>query len=333
MNHFRINEKNRIFQLGKRTSEEKIMEIKHFFPLLKNVKETADKVGCSKNTVLKWRIREPNSISLGRKKGNSPKNNEFINGVLESIIESEATNFLDETQHALFSRTGQLLSLSYISRKLKEIGHSQVENQVLPSFRFTERVQTLRRNFRNFIKDFRNIHNLVVIDESHFSNLNLLRRKMRRVNGFVSPNPRSLRGGFSLLCAISMKKVVYYEIHESSSFGVNSEIFERFLKNLLSYLNNSQVILLDNASIHHTAAIKDLLNNTRTPFIFLPPYSPDYSAIEYLFNFIKTKIRRIGANETSLVTAVSFVLNFEVKGILLESFFDKMRDNWKSERL
>jgi len=54
---------------------------------------------------------------------------------------------------------------------------------------------------------------------------------------------------------------------------------------------------MDNLSVHRSNAVKDRLNEMSIPYIFGPPYSPDYNPIELIFSIAKRelKIKRLRA--------------------------------------
>lgn len=52
------------------------------------------------------------------------------------------------------------------------------------------------------------------------------------------------------------------------------------------------VLILDNASIHKSARLRELCEQHGVELRFLPLYSPDYNLIEATFNDIKAWIRR-----------------------------------------
>jgi len=58
-------------------------------------------------------------------------------------------------------------------------------------------------------------------------------------------------------------------------------VFEWWLVNmLLPVLVVGNVIILDNASFHRKATLRELVEKAGFSIIFLPPYSPDYNPIE-----------------------------------------------------
>ena len=73
----------------------------------------------------------------------------------------------------------------------------------------------------------------------------------------------------------------------------NTKLFELYIeKILLARLNKDMVVIMDNASFHKSAKIKELINSVGCELIFLPPYSPDLNPIEHYWHQIKTYIRK-----------------------------------------
>ena len=56
-------------------------------------------------------------------------------------------------------------------------------------------------------------------------------------------------------------------------------------------INPNSVVILDNASIHHTDDVIQLLQNTGALVLFLPPYSPDLNPIEEAFSKLKSTMK------------------------------------------
>lgn len=96
---------------------------------------------------------------------------------------------------------------------------------------------------------------------------------------------------------------------------VNEDVFCDFIErvllpNLLPYdgINPRSVVLLDNATIHHTQRPIELIQSVGAIVHFLPPYSPDLNPIEELFSKVKMCLRE---NDTSIQkTEESGVIDF-----------------------
>lgn len=75
--------------------------------------------------------------------------------------------------------------------------------------------------------------------------------------------------------------------------AVTMEMFEEWFEyKLLSQLQPGQVVIMDNASIHHSDLIVQLCIESAIQLEFLPPYSPDLNLIEDSFNTLKAWVKR-----------------------------------------
>ena len=66
---------------------------------------------------------------------------------------------------------------------------------------------------------------------------------------------------------------------------------DKILPNCEPFPGKRSVLILDNASIHKSAAIQRACDEAGVLLQFLPPYSPDYNPIESTFNDLKAWIR------------------------------------------
>lgn len=86
----------------------------------------------------------------------------------------------------------------------------------------------------------------------------------------------------------------YYRILDKS---VNSEEFGNFLLELKGYLDTTPsefpyLVIMDNAPIHKSRYIRDLIASNNLPIEFLPPLSPMLNPIEYSFSAIKSEVKK-----------------------------------------
>jgi len=76
----------------------------------------------------------------------------------------------------------------------------------------------------------------------------------------------------------------------------SAPIFEDFIKRLLKHCGKwpkpKSVIVMDNASFHHSKRIKEIYANAGVKLVYLPPYSPDLNPIEEFFSEFKAFIKR-----------------------------------------
>lgn len=78
--------------------------------------------------------------------------------------------------------------------------------------------------------------------------------------------------------------------------STNAAVFEEFTEQLLPLCSpwpgRNSVLVMDNASIHHTARIKQMCRDAGVTLVYLPPYSPDFNPIERFFAELKAFIKR-----------------------------------------
>jgi transposase len=97
----------------------------------------------------------------------------------------------------------------------------------------------------------------------------------------------------SVVSAIGLEGVLAYQTVYGS---LDSLGFESFLATrLLPKLKPGDCLVLDNCSIHKTAAISELCHEAGIELLFLPPYSPDFNPIENMWSKLKSGLRAFKA--------------------------------------
>ena len=121
---------------------------------------------------------------------------------------------------------------------------------------------------------------------------------------------------YTLLACISAFGVLYFEILETTKCGINAERFEAFLRNMLLWVPDSSILILDNCRIHHSKDIIGLLDSLEVKYLFLGPYSPEMNPIEYFFAFIKLKVKNNQYNDVrkTIEDAIEEVTETHLKG-------------------
>lgn len=97
---------------------------------------------------------------------------------------------------------------------------------------------------------------------------------------------------YSILPAISLDGIIHLEVLDKAITG---EDFRRFVQGLLPRMNEwplpRSVLVVDNASIHKVAGIREMVEERGARLLFLPAYSPDFNPIELAFSSIKAWLR------------------------------------------
>ncbi len=72
------------------------------------------------------------------------------------------------------------------------------------------------------------------------------------------------------------------------------------------------VLIIDNASIHHSKRVVAYCEENNIKLVFLPPYSPEFNKIEFLRKRLKNKFRRIQRKYNDIKKAIKVASN-EIK--------------------
>jgi hypothetical protein len=97
---------------------------------------------------------------------------------------------------------------------------------------------------------------------------------------------------YSILPALSIDGILHLQVLDNA---VNGADFRRFVQDLLPCMNEwplpNSVLVIDNASIHKVAGIREMVEGRGARLLYLPPYSPDFNPIELAFSSIKAWLR------------------------------------------
>lgn len=87
--------------------------------------------------------------------------------------------------------------------------------------------------------------------------------------------------------------------------STDAEFFEDFIQQLLEYCGRwpepKSVLVMDNASFHHSEQVKQLCSDAGVKLLYLPPYSPDSIPIEF-FTQLEAYITNLGQHMRKILT-------------------------------
>jgi transposase len=102
---------------------------------------------------------------------------------------------------------------------------------------------------------------------------------------------------YQILPAYTQDGIILAHVFQGST---DSTVFEDFIEQLLPLCGRwpepKSVLVMDNASFHHTKRIEQMCDDAGVKLVYLPPYSPDLNLIEEFFAELKAFIKRSWQN-------------------------------------
>lgn len=224
---------------------------------------------------------------------------------LNSLVRDEPWLFLDEIRDKMLAITGRLWSPSFLWQCMNKLNLSlQVVTYIA-----RQRDEDERRQYKSALETLvLNARQCVFLDETAKDRSASRRRRFWSPRGTTPTATATFQGShgkrYSMLAACDVEGFILdacevVERDGSAGSTVDTEIFTLWLGNCLvpklgNYsLNEARsIVVLDNATIHHSDEIVELIESTGAVVLYLSPYSPDLNPIEYMFGQYKQSLKR-----------------------------------------
>jgi transposase len=144
--------------------------------------------------------------------------------------------------------------------------------------------------------------NLVFVDETSTPiTLTPLRARAPRGQRAIGRIPRGQRPHIAWLATLSATGLGESLVVDGP---VDGRVFGAFVERVLvPALRPGQIVVLDNLSVHKSAAARHAIEQAGCQLVFLPSYSPDLNPIEQAFAKVKQALRRREARTWETVVA------------------------------
>lgn len=202
----------------------------------------------------------------------------------------------------LYNKFEVVISQSYMYDILKKLNftYKNVHNKVICNHKSFH-----NKNVRKFIYKCNSFdqNKLVSIDESSFNTLMIPTKgwykKGHKLVKYTKSSTKRIR--YSLLCAISNDKILLFKLFKGS---INSTQFCSFMSEFNKKYKNRHIII-DNASIHKTIKVRQIMKISSNELLFNVPYNSESNPIEMLFNQLKCYVRKdFPNNEKKLIRSI-----------------------------
>lgn len=276
-----------------------------FFYLGYKREKLAKIYGKSRTTICSWinDFKDKKSVSRNTMtKRVFKKFNRDKRAWLVSLYKKQPILYQEEASQLFYDQFGVKISTSSVSVILWEAG---LTHKVLEQRAKQIRIGEVLR----FCKDINSVkwilHNLIFLDEVSFDGKDCVRRRGYGEKGkktvFQSDFSRGKR--ISLLCFLGVDGIKNTYMTDGTfnrakfleccrKFAIDSDSEVR------QYPGPYSVWIMDGARIHTDAHLVSYLRSLGIIVIFLPPYCPFYNPIEFIFGYMKDKMRKLSMNSS-----------------------------------
>lgn len=149
----------------------------------------------------------------------------------------------------------------------------------------------MERGYKKKLSDLDNKTILFSQDESQFCS------ESNRITSWSKKGTKVVYSGYKygtkLNCFGSINLRTGHLISSFHEKGNSDTTIEHLQKVRSKYDKNiSLAFLMDNATWHKSQKVKDFCDENNISIFFIPPYSPEFNAIERVWSFLKSKVRQ-----------------------------------------
>ena len=195
-------------------------------------------------------------------------------------------NFNITSQHL-----GQVIRDNNITRKRTRHKH-------YPKERYGK-ATNIKQDLDNFYKNLEkyNYKKTICLDEtSIYLNMTLSYGRSKSGTRVIKKTTKYPYKRYNLLCAISSNKVVGWNLYPERKGGVKTIDIIEFYDNYIKNKYENHLIIMDNAVIHKSKIIKNIIENSNNELLYSVPYHPETNAIEEFFSQLKHYIKKESPN-------------------------------------
>ena len=190
----------------------------------------------------------------------------------------------------LYDEFSVQVTIPNVSKALKSVGWSKKVSRRVAK----EQNAELRDHHLHSRSEFRSYH-LVYIDESGCDKRIGFRRTGWSPLGVAPVQVTAFHrdSRYHILPVYTQDGILFSRVFQGTTDG---DVFEDFIEQLLHYCRPypepNSVLIMDNASFHHSERIKQMCRDAGVILLYLPPYSPDLNPIEEFFAELKAFIKK-----------------------------------------
>lgn len=266
--------------------ETKYRAIVHYERFLRSIRKVAKIYGVSRSSLHRWLH---NGKPTNRKRRQKKAFRQEIVDCIDSVLRSNPCADMQQVCDAIKTCCTGIIpsSTNTVGRWVRGLGYTRKKVKTIVDYSPpVELTNSFCSKYKMLADD-----QIVCIDEAGFyvgaHNRYGYAPRGKRIHVAASRTLR--RSRFTLIMAVGSSGIVHYNIIDGNC---HKNDFIQFIKELPPGCVTGKTIVMDNLRCHHSKETLSAISALECQALFIPPYSPRYNAIEYVFSTLKRMYRR-----------------------------------------
>jgi len=281
------------------TEDYKLSAVLYYLSHDNNLRDTCEIFNCKFQSLARWIERYEKQGSVKRKDRDT-KNLKITNEIeifVKDHVKQFPTTILWELSKLVNDKFKVELSDSSIHNILSN--HSITRKRVRSKYYPEKVVGQEQADIAEFYKKLNKFkyNKTICLDEtSIYLNMILPYGRSKSGTRVIKKTNKYPYKRYNCLCAISAKKVIGCILYEDLKGGVKTDNVLEFYNKFIKDKYKEHLIIMDNAVIHKSKKIKELIESTDNKLLYSVPYHPETNAIEEFFSQLKHYIKKKSPN-------------------------------------
>ena len=278
----------------------KLTAIKYYLTHNKTMRYVCNKIfNCKIQSLSRWKIKYNKDGNLKRKIRNN-KNLKITPDIIDFIqkyVKLYPTITLWELSKLVYNNYNIKLSDMSIYNILQsnKITRKKLRSKYYPEKKEGQEKEDLEL-FYNKLKKFSYDKTICLDETSIYLNMKPSYGRSKSGTRVIDKTYKYPYKRYNLLFAISADKIINYVLYKDLKGGLKTNNIIDFYNNSIKDKYKNYLIIMDNAVIHRSKQIRELIEKSNNNLLYTVPYHPETNAIEEFFSQLKHYIKKESPN-------------------------------------
>jgi transposase len=278
----------------------KLTAVKYYLTHNKTMRDVCNKIfNCKIQSLSRWKIKYNKDGNIKRKerKHKNTKITPEIISFVKNYVKIYPTTTLWEFSKLINDKYKIKLSDHSIYNILHQnkITRKKLRSKYYPEKKEGQEKEDLEIFYKK-LKKFSYDKTICLDETSIYLNMKLSYGRSKSGTRVIDKTYKYPYKRYNLLFAISANKIIGYVLYKDLKGGLKTQNILDFYNDYIKDKYKNYLIIMDNAVIHRSKQIREVIENTNNNLLYSVPYHPETNAIEEFFSQLKHYIKKESPN-------------------------------------